>query len=135
MKSFRFFLTTVLLLLIASCTSQPTTADKKAELCRNLATLNTSIATLRSMGPNSSVGDFRKAQDNVKAAYNAVKKSTEAVQDAKVADLDRAYADLEQAMRRVPNNATMQQAAQSIQPQVAAVQAAQDQARAGLNCQ
>jgi len=135
MQSFRFFLTTGLLLLIASCASQPTTADQKAELCRNLATLNTSIATLRSMGPNSSVGDFRKAQDNVKDAYNAVKKSAEAVQDAKVADLDRAYDDLEKAIRRVPNNATMQQAAQSIQPQVAAVQAAQDQARSGLNCQ
>lgn len=137
MKPFNFFLAALPLFLLASCTTQKPQAnvqDKKAELCTNLARLNTSIATLRSLSPSSTVGDFRKAEDGVRTAYNNVKTSAQAVQEAKTAQLDQAYANLDKSMRSVPNNATLQQAAQSITPQVTAVQSARDQMNAGLNC-
>lgn len=137
MKPFNFFLAALPLFLLASCTTQSpqaTTQDKKAELCTNLARLNTSIVTLRSLSPSSTVGDFRKATENVKTAYNNVKTSAAAVQEAKVEELDRAYASLDKSVQSVPKDATLQQAAQSITPQVTAVQTAREQASAGLQC-
>lgn len=132
-----FLLAALPVLLLASCTTQSPQAnvqDKKAELCTNLARLNTSIATLRSLSPSSTVGDFKKAEDGVRTAYNNVKNSAQAVQEAKTAELDQAYANLDKAMQAVPKTATLQQAAQSIQPQVQAVQTARDQVNAGLQC-
>lgn len=136
MKPFNVSLTVLPLLLLISCASPPqaTTQDKKAELCTNLAKLNTSVATLKSMSPSSTVGDFRNAQEQVKVAYNNVKTSAQNVQEAKAADLDRAYSDLEKSMKSVPNNATLKQASQSVSPKIAAVEAAQAQMQSGLNC-
>ncbi len=139
MKPLNFLFAALPLVILASCTTQnqspqATTQDKKAELCTNLARLNTSIATLRSLSPSSTVGDFKKAEDGVRTAYNNVKTSAQAVQEAKSSELDQAYTNLEKAMRSVPSNATLQQAAQSITPQVQAVQTARDQMNAGLQC-
>lgn len=136
MKPFNISLTALPLLLLISCASPPqaTTQDKKTDLCTNLARLNTSVATLKSMSPSSTVGDLRKAEEQVRVAYNNVKTSAQTVQEARTADLDRAYAELDKSIKRVPNNATLKQAAQSIAPQVAAVESAQVQMRSGINC-
>jgi uncharacterized phage infection (PIP) family protein YhgE len=137
MKPFNFLLAALPLLLLASCTTQTpqaTLQDKKTELCTNLARLNTSIATLRSLSPNSTVGDFKNATEQVKTAYNNVKTSSAAVQEAKTAELDAAYTNLDKAISSVPANATLQQATQSVTPQVQAVQTARDQVNAGLQC-
>lgn len=123
------------LLFAASCAGQQaTTEDKKAELCTNLARLNTSIAALKSMSPNSTVGDFRTARDQVKTAFADVKTSAQSVQESRVADLEVAQNDLDKAITNIPNNATLQQATQSVAPKVAAVEAAQSQMRSGLGC-
>jgi uncharacterized phage infection (PIP) family protein YhgE len=137
-KSFSFLLASLPLLFLASCstpqTPQATLPEKKTELCTNLARLNTSIATLRSLSPSSTVGDFKKATEQVKTAYNNVKTSAAAVQEAKTAELDAAYANLDKAITSVPSNATLQQATQSVTPQVQAVQTARDQINTGLQC-
>lgn len=136
-----FLLVTLPLLLLASCTNNatqtteaPTTQDKKTELCTKLARFDTSVATLKSLSPSSTVGDFKNAQEQVRVAYNDVKSAASTVQDAKSADLDRAYQDLEKAMKAVPNTATLNQAANSIKPKVEAVQAAEDQMRSNVKC-
>jgi len=138
MKPFNFLLAALPLVFLASCATpqapQATLQDKKTELCTNLARLNTSIATLRSLSPSSTVGDFKKATEQVKTAYNNVKTSAAAVQEAKTAELDTAYANLDKAIAAVPANATLQQATQSVTPQVQAVQTARDQVSAGLQC-
>lgn len=137
----RVCVATLPLLWLASCTNNAdqttqtqSTADKKTELCTNLARLNTAVATLKSMSPSSTVGDFRTARDQVKTAFANVKTSAQAVQEAKIADLEKAYQALDQAMSSVPNSATLNQAAQSLAPRVADVEAAETQAKSGLNC-
>jgi hypothetical protein len=129
------------LICLASCTnnaSQTTqaqsTEDKKMELCTNLARLNTAVATLKSMSPSSTVGDFRTARDQVRTAFADVKTSAQTVQDAKIADLEQAYQQLDQSMSSISDSATLNQGAQAIAPDVAAVEAAQTQAQSGLNC-
>lgn len=134
------------LLLLASCggnTSrnaevQPpqaqTVQDKKTELCTNLARFDTAVATLRSMSPSSTVGDIRKAQDQVRTTFNDVKVSSSAVKNAKIEQLERAHQELDKAVKAVPDTATAQQANQSIAPKVSAVQAAENQVKAGVQC-
>lgn len=139
-RAFTFCLTTLPLLFLVSCAGNSTqtqvqsTQDKQAELCTNLARFNTSVATLKSMSPSSTVGDFRAAREQVKTAFADVKTSAQAVQGAKLADLEQAYQQLDTAVSSVPDSATLNQAAQSIAPSIAAVEAAQTQTRSGLNC-
>lgn len=65
------FLAALPLFLLISCSSPSTppaatTQYKKAQLCTDLANFKTSVATLRSMSPSSTVGDFKAARDQVK---------------------------------------------------------------------
>lgn len=137
------FLAVLPLLLLVSCTANETsqstqstqsTQDKKTELCTNLARFKTSVATLKSMSPSSTVGDFRTAQDQVKTTFNDVKNSARNVQDAKAEDLERAYENLDKAVRDVPNTATLQQATASVSDEITAVETAEAQMQSGLNC-
>lgn len=137
----RFCVAALPLIWLVSCTnnaSQTTqaqsTEDKKMELCTNLARLNTAVATLKSISPSSTVGDFRTAREQVRTAFADVKTSAQAVQDAKIADLEQAYQQLDQTMSSISDSTTLNQAAQSIAPDVAAVEAAQTQAQSGLDC-
>lgn len=135
-RTFSVCLAALPLLLLASCAGQPapSTQDTKAELCTNLARFDTAVATLKSMSPSSTVSDLKNARDQVEVTFTAVRNSAGAVQDAKSQDLERAYAELDKAVTNVPNTATLNQAATSIAPQVAAVQAAEAQMEAQLNC-
>lgn len=135
-RAFNLFLAALPIVLLASCASEPapTTQDKKAALCTDLARFNTAVATLRSMSPSSTVGDFRKAQEQVKTTFANVKSSAKDVQNAKADDLERAYQNLDKAIRGIPNTATLTQAKASVSKEIATVQAAQDQMKSGLNC-
>ncbi len=124
------------LVLLVSCTRQPapTTDDKKAELCTNLARFKTAVATLKSMSPNSTVGDFREAREQVKTTFDAVKTSAQAVQAAKVAALEQAYMGLDKAVGGITDNMTLAQASAAIAPAVTMVETAENQLDAGLQC-
>jgi Tfp pilus assembly protein PilF len=135
----KFFLAALPLFLVVSCSSPSappaaTTQDKKAQLCTDLARFNTAVATLTSMSPSSTVGDFRKAREQVKTEFSTVKATAASVQDSKIGDLEKAEQDLEKAIAGVPNTATLQQAVTSVTPQVKAVQTAEATMKAGLNC-
>lgn len=137
-RAFNLFLVALPIVLLASCASEPTptptTQDKKAALCTDLARFNTAVATLRSMSANSTVGDFRKAQEQVKTTFATVKSSAKDVQNAKAEDLERAYQSLDKAIQGIPNTATLSQAKTSVAKEIASVQAAQNQMSSGLNC-
>lgn len=133
------FLAALPLFLLISCSSPSTppaatTQDKKAQLCTDLANFKTSVATLRSMSPSSTVGDFKAARDQVKTAFGTVKTTAASVQDSKVEDLEKAQQDLDKAITNVPNTATLNQAMTSVTPQVTAVQQAEAKMTAGLSC-
>ncbi|PSB12937.1 hypothetical protein C7B61_01755 [filamentous cyanobacterium CCP1] len=137
MKTFRFLLTTLLLFSLASCTSESTqsAAEKQAELCTNLARFRTSVASLRSLSPNSTVSDLKQAQEQVKSTFTEVKTSAARVQEARVTELEQAQENLDRAIQGIPDTATLQQATDSVAEEVATVEAAQAQMESGLNCQ
>ncbi len=136
MKIAHVFFVALPVMLLAACGGQapPSVADQQAQLCTNLARLNTSVATLTSMGPSSTVSDFRAARSEVKANFDQVKMTAQNVQAAKVADLEAAYQGLDAAIQGIPETATLQQAKDSVSGQVTALEAARSQMNADLNC-
>lgn len=136
MKPFNFILMTLPLFLLVSCTSESPQSiqEKQAELCAQLARFSTAVVTLKSMGPSSTVGDLRAAQDQVRTTFNDVKTTASTVKAAKAEELEQAYTQLDTTVRSIPETATLQQASESIATDVAAVEAAEAQMRSGLNC-
>jgi len=136
MKIAHFSIAALPLMLLAACGSQApeSVADQKAQLCTDLARFNTSVATLKSMSPSSTVSDFRAARDEVKANFEQVKLTAQSVQEAKVAELETAYQGLDSAVQSIPETATLQQAMDSVSEQVVAVEDARAQMNADLNC-
>jgi predicted RecB family endonuclease len=110
------------------------TEDKKATMCTDLARFKTSVATLKSKTSNSTVGDLRKAQEQVKTTLVELKASALAVQDSQVADLETATKNLETAIAAIPDTATIAQAGAAIAPSVVAVEAAEAKTKADLKC-
>ena len=136
MKIAHFSIAALPLMLLAACGSQApeSVADQKAQLCTDLARFNTSVATLKSMSPSSTVSDFRAARDEVKANFEQVKLTAQSVQEAKVAELETAYQGLDSAVQSIPETATLQQAMHSVSEQVVAVEDARAQMNTDLNC-
>jgi len=136
MKIAHFSVVALPFMLLAGCGNQApeSVADQKAQLCTDLARFNTSVATLTSMSPSSTVSDFRTARDEVKANFEQVKLTAQSVQEAKTAELETAYQDLDGALESIPETATLQQAADSVAEPVAAVEAARAQMNADLDC-
>jgi hypothetical protein len=123
-------------MLLAACGGQApqSLADQQAQLCTDLARLNTSVATLTSMSPSSTVLDFRAARGEVKANFELVKLTAQNVKEAKVADLEAAYQDLDGAIQSIPETATLQQAMDSVSEEVTVLEAARSQMNTDLNC-
>jgi outer membrane murein-binding lipoprotein Lpp len=136
MKIAHFSVVALPVMLLVGCGSQApqSVADQKAQLCTDLARFNTSVATLKSMSPSSTVSDFRAARDEVKANFEQVKLTAQSVQEAKVAELESAYQGLDSAVQNIPETATLQQAMDSVSEQVVAVEDARAQMNADLNC-
>jgi hypothetical protein len=136
MKIAHFSIAALPLMLLAACGSQApeSVADQKAQLCTDLARFNTSVASLKSMSPSSTVSDFRAARDEVKANFEQVKLTAQSVQEAKVAELETAYQGLDSAVQSIPETATLQQAMDSVSEQVVAVEDARAQMNTDLNC-
>lgn len=136
MKIAHFSAVALPLMLLAACGSQApeSVVDQKAQLCTDLARFNTSVATLKSMSPSSTVSDFRAARDEVTTNFEQVKLTAQSVQEAKVAELETAYQGLDSAVQSIPETATLQQAMDSVSEQVVAVEDARAQMNADLNC-
>lgn len=136
MKIAHFSIAALPLMLLAACGNQApeSVADQKAQLCTDLARFNTSVASLKSMSPSSTVSDFRAARDEVKANFEQVKLTAQSVQEAKVAELETAYQGLDSAVQSIPETATLQQAMDSVSEQVVAVEDARAQMNTDLNC-
>lgn len=137
MKFFHVSTIAVPFMMLAACGGGPapqSVADQQAQLCTDLARLNTSVASLKSMGPSSTVSDLRAARDEVKTNFEQVQVTAQNIQEAKVSELETAYQSLDKAIQDIPESATLQQAMTSVSEQIVAVETARDQMNADLNC-
>lgn len=123
-----------LAVLVAGC-GGPSTEDATAQMCTDIAQLGTSLSALENLNADSTIGEIRDARDSVSASWDDVKADAATVTDARVQDLETAYNNLVQAIDDIPETATLQEARDSIQEELIAVQRAREELRSGLNCQ
>ncbi len=119
-------------LILAGC--QPSVQKAETNYCKDLANLKQALAELAAITPNSQVGDVRRARDNVDRAMSDLKRSAAQVKEARTNALEKATDDLDRTIQNLPNRDTLAQAAATIKPKVAAVEAARAQLESQVNC-
>jgi len=130
----------VLGLVAAACdddeTDTPQTGDANAQLCSDLSALDAALASLASTATNanSTVDQLNSARDAVNSALESVRSSAEGVSGAVTSDLESAYSTLEQEISEISDDATLAEAAVSVESSVQTVIAAELQIRSELGC-
>jgi hypothetical protein len=122
------------LLALALACSSPSSADAQAALCSNLTTFQQSVDRLTNLNSYSTMGELKAATNDVRNSFQAVSQSNAEVKNAQVDTLTNAYDDLQGAIDDLPDETSIQDAASSLQPQIAAVQSARQQVRSGVDC-
>jgi hypothetical protein len=85
------------------------------------------VEELTNLDSYSRMGEVKAAADMATHPFDAVQQSNAEVKNAQVDALRNAYEDLQVAIADLPDDATVvEDAAASLQPQIAAVQAARD---------
>jgi hypothetical protein len=135
MKTWMFLVAGVLILACAAagCT-QPTQEQAQAQLCQNLDELGVALQNMAALNASSSVGDIRDARDQVQSAMDNVRNSANQVANVRLENLNTAYNNLDQTVQALPNDASVPEALQTIQPEVQDVRDARQNLSTELNC-
>jgi hypothetical protein len=107
---------------------------KETQACMKLAELEQSLITLAAITPDSTVGDVKKAQEEVTQSIAELKASLQELDQAKLQALEVANDELDKNIQTLPEQDTLAEAAATIQPQVEAVEAARAQLSSDLEC-
>jgi hypothetical protein len=122
------------LVALALACSSPSSADAQVALCSNLTTFQQSVEELTTLDSYSTMGEVKAAASMVRPSFDAVQQSNAEVNNAQVDTLRNAYEGLQSAIANLPDDATVEEAATSLQPQIAAVQSAREQVNSRMEC-
>jgi HAMP domain-containing protein len=114
----------VTLLLFSAACDQETTAEKRENLCSELAELNTDIENLENIGPTSTVGELEDAEEAVREQAEEVRRAFRALEESKADDLKQAVDNLESSVSNIPSNMTVAEAKAAIAQNLVATRAA-----------
>ncbi len=126
--------TAVGLLALALACSSPSSADAQVALCSNLTTFQQSVEELTNLDSYSTMGEVKAAANMARHSFDAIQQANAEVNNAQVDTLGNAYEDLQSAIANLPDDATVEEAATSLQPQIAAVQTAREQVSSRMEC-
>ncbi len=126
--------TAVGLLALALACSSPSSADAQVALCSNLTTFQQSVEELTNLDSYSTMGEVKAVANMARHSFDAVEQSNAEVKNAQVDALRNTYEDLQSAIADLPDDATVEDAKASLQPQIAAVQAAREQVSSRVEC-
>ena len=104
--------------------------DAKANLSAALDKVETSIAGFQQMGVDSTVADIKAARDAVKADWAEVVVAAKEVDGADAAAAEKAWTDVNTAVDKIPEGATILEAAALIMGPVTALLKAEGDLRA-----
>ncbi|MDI6719842.1 MAG: hypothetical protein QMD46_09560 [Methanomicrobiales archaeon] len=124
----------VLLCIGAGCVLEPTTQEAEAQLCQDLGDLDAALTRMESSNQSSTTAELRAVQDDVTQAMNQVRDSGMEVAEARTREPDAAYQNLENAVRSIPNDATIEEGLASIRDELVAVRNAWIQLEAEVQC-
>lgn len=126
------------LVLVTGCVTRAI-REKQEQLCKNLATMNTSIAVVRRVSNTSqaTAETLKQAEERVTVAFRDVKA---AIQDApaeakaNIDELEKAYEELDKTVKQLPDKSTIDQARASLTEKVTTVESAIAKTQSGLRC-
>lgn len=113
---------------------EPSEAEAVAQLCADLNTLQSADAAFDNIGADSTVDELDDAKAAYSDALDDVVSSAQDVADIRTQDIEDAYDDLDQAISDISGDATIVEGLASIEPQLAAVDAAYASAFSSLDC-
>jgi outer membrane biogenesis lipoprotein LolB len=122
------------LLALALACSSPSSADAQVALCSNLTTFQQSVEELTNLDSYSTMGEVKAAANMARHSFDAVEQANAEVKNAQVEALRNNYEDLQVAIAALPDDATVEDAKASLQPQIAAVQAAREEVSSRVEC-
>jgi hypothetical protein len=93
------------------------------------------VEELTNLDSYSTMGEVKAAANMARYPFDAVQQANAEVKNAQVDDLRNNYEDLQVAIAALPDDATVgEDAKASLQPQIAAVQAAREQVSSRVEC-
>ena len=111
-----------------------TTVEGEAQLCSDLAELDTALNAYADIDLDSTKAELETAQQDVDNAFNAVAGSIGTVAGLRVDDLETAVRAMDQAVSDIPDDATIDEGLTSIGDEAAAVDAALQGLFSGAGC-
>jgi hypothetical protein len=120
--------------ILAACQPVPDTGAAEAAVCTSLSTMKTAVGDLANTSATTTVGDLKEAHLNVQEAWSAVQGASATLDQAQVNELEDAFNSLGSAVNDIPDDATIQQASDSIQDELATVNTAWTDLNTAANC-
>ncbi len=109
-------------------------AASRAEVCNNLTELDMAVNNLARIGPQSTVGELKQAQNQVGETYDKFMDSAKSYAKPQAENLENMVDELEKSAQDIPDNATLAQARATIQEDVTQIRMAADQLGQKLDC-
>ncbi|WP_336715418.1 hypothetical protein [Arthrobacter sp. USHLN218] len=119
--------------LLTGCSSSPQEDVSKA--CTDAAAFGAALKSFQeSLSPDATIDQVKAARDEVEKTHDALADSAEKVAQDRMKALDNAWDGLDKAVKDIPDDATLQQAADSLKNEAADVQTARNDVASELNC-
>jgi hypothetical protein len=121
-------------LLLAACAPTPST-PQIGDLCLSQAAFQSSLEAFGALEPSAStIDEYREAWISVQRTFRDFREHAVKVADDRVTEVNQAVDEVQAALDDLPDGTTPQEAAASIEDELAAVTTAADALDAELDC-
>jgi hypothetical protein len=126
-------MTAVIVALLGAWDDEPTQVEAEEQFCDDVGVFLVALGDLRDVDSDTSIEEFQESRENARIAYDNMIASAQEVAEARVDDLQEANDDLKAAVG-VDDDATLQEARDSIQDEADEVSKQISQLLNDVNC-
>jgi hypothetical protein len=113
---------------------EPTQAQAEEQFCDDVGAYLASLGALRDVDVNTPIEEFEDAREDVRTTYENMINSAQQLREARIDELEQANANLEAAIGDIDDEATLQQALDSIKDEADQVAEEISQLLNDVNC-
>lgn len=106
------------LLLLAACDDEPTQAEAEEQFCEDAGAYLAALGALRDVDKNTTVDEFDQIRENVRTTHDNMVASAEQLGEVRLDDLEEAQDNLRAAIDDIDDDASLQEARDSIEEEV-----------------
>jgi hypothetical protein len=121
-------------LVLAACEDEPTEAEANERFCDSVGDLVAAFRNLEDLDRDSTIDEFQDERDAVAASWDAMIDSAAGVADVRLDELNDARDDLQAAIDDVSDEATLGEALDSVDDEIANVTSELSQVLNDVNC-